>query len=366
MKILAKLKSWLVNAGLALISVIICLAIIEILVRVYVPTWYPRYSFIADPDLGYINTPNHSFRLKSGEFDISSTTNRHGFRDDSFEKDGRKVIMALGDSFAWGFGVEYDQVFLTQLEKETGMRIVKTGVCGYGTIHAAKLFEREWKTFEPDIVLLSFFIGNDFYENTGAHNLTVIDGWFREIPKGDSSLAYTTVTWLRGKLRLVEFVIGKIKSSITLYDMVSRFGFARGELIGEVDLFKIEESPPVTKAYERTYEIIAQLGREVKNSGAKLIVAIIPTKNQVDQELFSDEMKRAGKDISDYDLKAPNRRLTAMLDELGIAYTDLTPGFRERQRKSPASKLYFAVDRHWNKEGHDLAASLLAKTIKGI
>jgi len=366
MNLLSKLKNWSINAGLALISVIVCLVILETLVRVYVPTWYPRYAFTADPDLGYINTPNHFFRLKSDEFDISSTTNSHGFRDDPFEKDGREVIMALGDSFAWGFGAEYDQIFLTQLENETGMRVIKAGVCGYGTIHAARLFESKWRVFEPDIVLLNFFIGNDFYENVGKRNLTVIDGWFREIAGEDSSLTYRTVTWLRGRLRLVEFVIGKIKNSIALYDMVARLGFAKGELIGEMDIYKTEESPSVKKAYQRTFEIITKLNQEVAGSGAKLVVAIIPTKNQVDPKLFTIELKRAGKSIFGYDLEAPNKRLMAMLDELTIAYIDLTPGFRDRQRKNPDSKLYFAIDRHWNAEGHDLAASLLAKTIKGI
>lgn len=366
MNLFLKMKGWFINAGLALLSVVICLGILEVAVRIYVPTWYPRYSFTADPDLGYINTPSHTFRLKSGEFDISSTTNSYGFRDDPFDKDGREVVMALGDSFAWGFGVEYGQMFLTQLEKDTGMRIVKTGVCGYGTVHAMRLFEKNRKLFDPDIVFLSFFMGNDIYENSATRNLTVVDGWFREIPARDSSLVYKTVTWLRGRLRLVELAIGKIKSSLTLYDMVARVGLGEGELIGEMDLYKTEESPPVTKAYKRTYEVISKLSREVASSGAKFFVALIPTKNQADPELFMAQLKRAGKDVSKYDLDAPNRRLMAMLEELNVPYIDLTPGFKGRLRENPASKLYFTIDRHWNQAGHALAAQLLAGPLRAL
>ncbi len=355
-------RPFVVNSALVMVSLTICLAALELVARAAIPSWYPRYAFSADPVAGYINTPNRTFRWHGAEYDFTTTTNRFGFRDDPYEDDNRPLVMALGDSFAWGFGVDYDQVYLTMLENSASTRIIKAGVCGYGTYHAAKILEKFGTDFKPDVVMLNFFIGNDFYENMGVRDLTISNGRFIEIPPEEASVTHKTITWLRGRVRLVEFVINKIKTSPRLYNIVKKAGLAGDQIIGELDLFSVEQNPQVTKAYQATQNILSNLNKSVSELGAKLTVVIIPAKSQVDPARFERELANLRLDFDKFNLDNPNRQLIDMLDAMGIEYIDLTPGFLEYRQNNPERTLYFKVDKHWNSAGHALAAEILSQS----
>jgi len=357
------LRGALINFVLLAASVALCVAALEIYVRLAVPAWYPGYAFTADPATGYVNTPNKTFTWKGPEYEFESRTNAFGFRDDPWENDGRRVIFALGDSFAWGFGVPYEKNHLTLLEKKLGYRVVKTGVCGYGTLQAERMFAKNGAAFRPEIVLLDFFIGNDFYENTGVRNLTVVDGRFREIPPESSSATHKLITWLRGRLRIVELVIAKIKESPRLFELVRKLGLTGGELIGEMDLYRTAESPRVRRAYEATEKILERLKKKADTIHARLVVVIIPTRSQVDPVAFGAELARMNLNPDDYDLEKPNRWLREALDAMRVQVIDLTPGFRSQRGADKNSRLYFEIDRHWTEQGHALAARLIAASL---
>lgn len=67
--------------------------------------------------------PNYRGNLTSpkGEYNVEIRTNNFGIRDDRRMDEilgttGKK-IMVMGDSFAFGYGVEYEEMFSTRLEK---------------------------------------------------------------------------------------------------------------------------------------------------------------------------------------------------------------------------------------------------------
>ena len=57
-----------------------------------------------------------------------------------------------------------------------------------------------------------------------------------------------------------------------------------------------------------------------------------------------------------WDLDAPNRRITSFLAKENIPYLDLLPIFRENSTQSAFPALHFSHDQHWTVEGHRLAA----------
>ena len=97
-------------------------------------------------------------------------TNHAGFRADSDyaipKPAGILRIVALGDSFTFGYGVEYEQTWTRQLEHRLGERlgrrveVLNTGVGGYNTVNEVALLEDRGLSYDPDLIIL-FWCGND-------------------------------------------------------------------------------------------------------------------------------------------------------------------------------------------------------------
>lgn len=78
-------------------------------------------------------------------------------------------IALLGDSFAFGWGVEQEQTFAARLESNLNrlaagklrFEVLNFGVPGYSTFQEVKQFREKGLEFEPDEVVV-YFIENDF------------------------------------------------------------------------------------------------------------------------------------------------------------------------------------------------------------
>jgi len=94
-----------------------------------------------DPELTYTLQPAVAVRHRNREFDVEIRTNRMGLRDDEQSLSAPEII-AIGDSFTMGFGVEQDSTFPQLIEKQTGLTVLNAGIESYGTAREVLLLNR--------------------------------------------------------------------------------------------------------------------------------------------------------------------------------------------------------------------------------
>lgn len=119
---------------------------------------------IDDPDLGYAHPPG----VEITHYGVNASYNSLGLRDREFsEKEADEFrVMVLGDSVAYGVGVEIEETFARRLEPLLGeslgrpVRTLNTGVASYDTTQELASL-RKFGLFSPDLVVL-LVTNNDF------------------------------------------------------------------------------------------------------------------------------------------------------------------------------------------------------------
>ena len=114
-----------------------------------------------DSQIGWTLKPNTNSCLSlknhiSGKvfFDTAIYTNDKGFRD---RGPGRlastNAVTLIGDSWTFGYGVNYRQSFSYVIEEQLGLPTVNMGVPGHGSGSTLQLFSRHLQTLQPKAVV---------------------------------------------------------------------------------------------------------------------------------------------------------------------------------------------------------------------
>jgi lysophospholipase L1-like esterase len=112
----------------------------------------------ADEDVVYELKPSRRWIFKGGH----TTTNGEGLRGHEVSRDkprGVRRVVGLGDSVAFGWGVDDEQTFLSLLESRLrgdGVEALNFGVPGYNTPQEVAVFRTKAASFQPDVVLLTY------------------------------------------------------------------------------------------------------------------------------------------------------------------------------------------------------------------
>ncbi len=130
-----------------------------------------RSIIVGDPSdqIIYRLAPNLNLKFQ----EVPVRTNSFGIRGPErplAKPDGVYRIMLLGDSFAFGWGVEEDKIFATRIEEilnESGgvsgkkVELFNFGVPGYSTFQEVAMFQDLGVKLKADAVLV-YFVDNDF------------------------------------------------------------------------------------------------------------------------------------------------------------------------------------------------------------
>ena len=308
----------------------------------------PSFIFYSDPAgryRGQPGAPHYGTRLNSRGFnDIDHATAR--------PPSVRSRIVALGDSFAMG-SVPYPANYLTLLEStlasDGSVEVVNMGVSGTDPVDYLSMLVQEGLAFGPDLVLVNFFVGNDFesreprpYEYsfvaTFVHALWQMSG-----ARGPGvALPNGRVTEYRDD-----------EPSMTL----DRF------LEVEVDRswVYVRTTGRLAAATARAIEYLRAIRDISRRAGADMAVVVIPDEVQVNADLQAQVVRSSGYATTELDFGLPNRAIAAELAADGIPMLDLLPII---QRQGRATRLYKPQDTHWNIAGNRVAAESIAAFLR--
>jgi len=253
------------------------------------------------------------------------------------------------------------------------------GSCGgWGTGQELLYLREQGLAYQPDLVLLAFFVGNDVGDNSLELQL---DG------KADVASKPYYVEGKGGSLELlvpsppsqtgVDRVANTLRLHSTAYNFVETGVLQK---LGRDDLraawravdaperprlqgnlvFRERLTDDWRSAWKITEMLLGMVRDEASGHGARFGVVIVPTRGQVSDQAWrgvagGDGGRRAG-----LDRMFPNEQLQKISGRLGTPLLDLVPPLRQAQDASQEA-LYYERDQHWTAAGHAVAAQAITR-----
>jgi lysophospholipase L1-like esterase len=376
--LIRKIIRFIVKITLILLACFICLELIMIVTDPYL--FKDRFEY--DPDLGFKGRAYFPSGLGlNGRGDDGTLTNQFGFNDRDYElqrSPGTSRIVVVGDSFGWAGGREgnYTALLEKMFESRDGAHridVVNTGYTGTHTGEELIMLKKFGLQYNPDLVILGFFAGNDFFEADPNRKRIVVNKYFYDIDKRYEHRVFGYPIILKSRLWLFlqnkfesdrrskvanreaeewAAATGQPKPILNLpaetYDNVQR---------AKLEFFNKKSSSERFGANTRyIFESIADMNELLKSRGIKFMVAIYPDEFQVNPIQFDSLVQKFRLTREDYDLDLAQNLLKTFLESKQIPYLDMLDRFRTEEKQR---ELYLFRNTHWNDAGNELAAQIL-------
>jgi len=320
---------------------------------------------VLDDELIYIRRPHQTIGGEaSGDlvnwlgistrqrYHVNITYDSHGFRNDH---DIDKASLALiGDSFVEGVLVPHQKLVSTQLSNAFGVEVANLGQSGYGPQQELIVLRRFGVKLSPKVVVWMFFEGNDLLDVARYEGLIANR---KQILHDRNSL------FQRSFLRNVLYTLAGYTAPRVNKDT----GEARrrsGQLkqTGETIYFAYagtDLSQEELSSLKTTQDCLLKAQSISEESGAKLLLAYVPTKYRVYRDLCDFPQDGYGRT---WKLNNLPSQFESWSKEHGIAFIDLTSALRKSA--ADGELVYFPDDGHWNSNGQTVVAQTLEKLIR--
>lgn len=134
------------------------------------------HPVVHDPELGWVHRPGWRGEVRAGvEARFDGLGLRGGEVGPKLPSGAGKRVLLLGDSIAFGYGLQEDETIASALARRAGVEVLNAGVEGYGTEQATILLRRLAPVVRPDVVVLVVCARNDLgvpaLDGTQGHDL---------------------------------------------------------------------------------------------------------------------------------------------------------------------------------------------------
>lgn len=348
----------------------------------------PTSFHVLDRDLGWILKPGMK-GLWQSEGEAYIEINKEGWRDRERSKtkpENTIRIALLGDSFVEALQVPIEETFWTIIENQLQekcpkvegkkVEVINFGVRGYGTAQQLIALRQQVWDYDPDVVILAFFIGNDLINNSPVLEYNkyrpffvfrdgelVADMSFLDlIPKEVNSFGLTTVdklpAWLVNNSRILQ-VAKKVELDYKLH----RFSVEYNVLVA--NNFRTPPDATWQETWQVTEGLIGLMAKEVEEKKADFVVVFIPDPTQVHYDALNRLRYMRENKIDDF--LYPNRQVEQWGDRYDFPVIDLTEGFQAYAEENKTCLHGFENSAlcvgHWNAEGHRRAGRIIRKQL---
>ncbi len=351
-------------------------------------------TYVCSSTIGWTGRPNYQTFYVKDEFAHPLQRNAKGMydTDHSIEKaDDTFRILLVGDSFTEALQVDEPQTAHQVLENLLNERlgtdtksyeVLSMGVSGWGTGQQLLYYREEGHLYNPDLVVMLFFIGNDLIENLPGYAFT-IDGFncftpyfsvcdgqldpepWDHIPGldpawGSCSSTYKWFTGSLGKLRYNSYLVAALDP--LLISLKERRVFGNEFTVSYIALYLPQENEETNYSWQVAEGLLAQFNREVAADGRRFAVAFFGPREVVWLSQFDEGqlsmLLQSDPHLREAEIDRPNRRLSNFFADQNIPSLDLQPIIIDHMAQTK-TELYWAIDRHWTAEGNEVVAEAL-------
>jgi len=333
----------LFKVGLLSFSVLFSLVFAELAVRVVAPqpkSWLAIYQ--RDPARPvYDMLPSKDLHVDTGETQWDILTDENGFRFDPELRESKDCkLLWLGDSYAFGHGVDYAESFVGLVdERLPEIETTNAAVSGYGPTQYRQQLEHvieQGRTF--DFLVVATYVGNDFHDTKWEKNLVVADG----ILGNENDLK---------SLLMRNLHLYRLGASV-----YHRFSPRREapyrkiiEQLARPDAWQEPFLADARSIYQQEMGRILELGRQ---QGAEVRFVILPTRHAVASEHRGESPEAERGEARPM---LPIENAAQIFETLGGRYVDVTPAIAE----SSPSEMFFQFDGHFTQAGSIRAADAI-------
>ena len=365
---MAATRSSMLQGALLRLSVLLLLFAVEFGALEAALRWHggseasPEFQslFTDDAVVGHRLRPNAHARYTTVEFSTDLKINAQGVRDD--EDIGPKApnerrIVILGDSLVLSVQVPLAETFGKRLEArlnaEDGAhhwRVINAGVQGYSPVEEWLFYEHVASAFEPDVVLVVAFVGNDAIE------------------------AYDRASWIdadhppqlsatdRARTRLSRF----IRSSMVLQYIQLRIDLLRSKLTTpgpERPLVTYAADPPpeVAQGLEVSRRAYGLIATRAAADGANTGIVLMPARFQTDDADYGHLAATVHAVGGELVRNSGSERFAAALAPLQLPMLDLQPVLAAQPDRAG---LFFQRNVHLTPRGHEVVAAALDEFLR--
>src|SRR5262245_56187986 len=299
---------------------------------------------------------------------------------------GELRVLCLGDSFTFGYGVTAEESWPDVLGGLLAQRLGRTvltgnaGVPGYGTVEQARCLRRIGPAFDPDVVLATIYLGNDFTDDQVAAKYVEggysMSGEWAALMRSSARARFMldSRAWFKLEMTFIEADAPWALQPVTPPEEVEAFaGFPRrsrpnqciaGLFMDTIDPGRSWDAAQPTPVVPRVMKKVSESLSAIRDAAgnARVLVLVIPSWWHLVEADRLALLAKVKLDPADYRVGLTQQRMLSVCHKLPLPVLDLTPTLAALPDLPGA----FLADRHLSPAGHRVVAEAVAPEVEKL